>query len=260
MGRFLLKCFGVGDGWACADRNHASFLYQFGKTSILIDCGESVSRGFKSSGLPCDTIDRIFLSHLHADHAGGFNMFMQGLWLEQRKKELHVHMPSEGINPLRHMLRAAYIFDELLSFKLRFEALKAGKSVATEGVQVTPFHTSHLERLRAAFHKRYPQKFEAFCFLMEVGKLRIGHSADLGSPEDLAPLLAKPLDLLVCELAHFEPAELFDYLRGREIKRIAFVHLARPLWENLKKTRQLAAKMLPGIEVSFPHDQEEISF
>jgi ribonuclease BN (tRNA processing enzyme) len=260
MGRFSLKYFGVGDGWACADRNHASFLYQFGKTSILIDCGESVSRSFKCSGLPADTIDHIFLSHLHADHTGGFNMFIQALWLEQRKKQLQVHMPAEGINPLRHMLRTAYIFDELLNFRLRFEPLKAGRSVAAGEVQVMPFHTTHLERLRAAFHKRYPQKFEAFCFLMEAGKLRIGHSADLGSPDDLAPLLAKPLDLLVCELAHFEPADLFDYLRGREIKRIAFVHLAGPFWKNLKKTRQLAAKMLPDVEISFPFDQEEISF
>ena len=35
-----VKCFGTADGWPNADRNHASFLYRFGTTHILIDCGE----------------------------------------------------------------------------------------------------------------------------------------------------------------------------------------------------------------------------
>jgi ribonuclease BN (tRNA processing enzyme) len=260
MGQTLLKCFGVGDGWPCQDRNHSSFLYRFGKVSILVDCGEPLDRSFKASGLSYDTIDRIFLSHLHADHIGGFFMFMQGLWLEGRKKGLPVHMPGEGIKPISQMLKAAYIFDELLGFRRKFEVLQAGKPVVTKGVRVTPFHSSHLECLRKTFQKKYRQKFEAFSFLIEAGKVRVGHSADLGKPEDLAPLLTKPLDLLVCELAHFKPEELFAYLGKHAIKRIAFVHLPAPLWENLKKTRQLAAKMLPGVQISFPQDQEEIVF
>src|ERR1051325_11930468 len=40
MAEFSLTCFGVGDGWPCADRKHAAFLYRFGHATILIDCGE----------------------------------------------------------------------------------------------------------------------------------------------------------------------------------------------------------------------------
>ncbi|EEF59901.1 MBL fold metallo-hydrolase [Pedosphaera parvula] len=260
MSQLSVKCFGVGDGWPCADRNHSSFLYRFGKTSFLIDCGEPLDRSYKASGLSYDAFDRIFLSHLHADHIGGFFMLMQGLWLESRKKELLVHMPREGLKPLRQMLNAACIFDELLEFRLRFEALRAGTAVLSKDVRVTPFRSTHLDRLRKTFQKKYPQKFEAFCFLIEAGKMRIGHSADIGSPEDLAPLLSKPLDLLVCELAHFRPEELFDYLQQHEIKRIAFIHLGRSHWEHLKKIRRLSIKMLPDVEIHFPKDQEEIRF
>lgn len=260
MSQFSLKCFGVGDGWPSADRNHSSYLYQFGKISFLIDCGESVDRSYKASGLPYDAFDRIFLSHLHSDHIGGFFMFMQGLWLESRKRELPVHMPREGLKPVKQMLNAAYIFDELLDFELRLEALQSGKACSFKGIRVTPFRTSHLDRLRKAFQKKYPQKFEAFCFLIEAGKLRIGHSADLGKPEDLAPLLDKGLDLLVCELAHFRPEELFSYLQKHRIKRVVLTHLARVHWENMKMVRRLAARMLPGVEVFLPKDQDEISF
>src|SRR5579871_3995560 len=71
-GKFTLRCLGVGDGWPSADRHHSAFLYRLGKTSLLIDCGDGVSGGFKSTRLPYDLVDHIFLSHLHADHFGGF--------------------------------------------------------------------------------------------------------------------------------------------------------------------------------------------
>jgi hypothetical protein len=90
--------------------------------------------------------------------------------------------------------------------------------------------------------------------LFRCGRLRIGHSGDLGRPDDLEPMLKQPLDLLVCEMAHFPPEELFFYLRGRDIKRVVFVHLARPYHEQLADTRRLATKMLPDIPLTFARD------
>ena len=81
-----------------------------------------------------------------------------------------------------------------------------------------------------------------------------------GSPEDLEPLLRRPLDLLVCELGHFSPEHLFGYLAGHDIKRAVFVHLARALREDFARTRRLAAKMLPKIPHTFARDLEQIAF
>ena len=260
MDEFSLKCFGVGDGWPCADRNHSSFLYRFGKTSLLLDCGEGFSSRFKASGLPYDTIDALFISHLHADHFAGLFMLLQGFWLERRKKSLPVFLPADGVKPIGQMLKAAVLFPELLRFKLTFQALRASKAVLRNGVRVTPFPTSHLERLRRTYQKKYPQRFAAYCFLIEAGTIRIGHSADLGRPDDLEPLLQKPLDLLVCELAHFRAESLFRYLNGRDIRRIIFVHLGRRYWERLDETRRLARKMLPGIPFTFARDHQQFNF
>ena len=79
------------------------------------------------------------------------------------------------------------------------------------------------------------------------------------APEDLEPTLDKTVDLLVCELAHFSAEDLLRYLCGRDIRRIAFVHLARKYWENIKATRRLASKMLGGIPFSFPKAGEELT-
>ena len=249
-----LTCFGVGDGFPCADRNHASFLYRLGKASILVDCGEPIDGRFQASGLSYDLIDRIFISHLHADHVGGFLMLMQGCWLQGRRKELPVHVPGDAIRPLRDMLEATLLFEELLKFRLNLKAIQPRKPVRIRDARVTPFPTTHLDRTRADFHKKYRGVFASYCFLLETGRLRIGHSADLGRPEDLEPLLARPLDLLVCEMAHFAPEAIFSYLRGRRIKRVAFVHLARSYWANINQVRRVAAKMLPDIPHLFPKD------
>src|SRR5580765_3314919 len=254
-----IRCFGVGDGMASADRNHSSYLYNFGEVSLLLDCGEPISRSFKASSLDYNLIDRILISHMHADHFGGLFMLLQGFWLEKRTKDLHVHLPAEGIQPLRQMLDAAFLFEELMPFRLILSPWSSGQTVSLKpDIRITPFPTTHLQGLRKRFETKYPGDYAAFCFLLETEGHRIGHSADLGSPRDLEPLLAKPLELLVCEVAHFKPEDLFSLLKGRDIKRIVFTHVARHHWERLEETRRLAARYLPETSFSFPRDLELI--
>jgi hypothetical protein len=152
------------------------------------------------------------------------------------------------------MLQAGLLFDEMLRFRLQLRPAKPGKPVKVGAARVTPFDTTHLDSFRARFGKKYRNDFSAHCFLIEAGGRRIGHSADLGRPEDLEPLLQRPLDLLVCELAHFPPEKIFSYLRGRGIGRVIFVHLNRACWENLGRTRRLAAKLLPDTPCTFARD------
>lgn len=251
-----LTCLGVGDGWPCPDRNHASFLYRFGKTSLIVDCGEPVDGRLQASGIRHDAVDGIFISHLHSDHFGGFFMFMQGMWLGKRSRDLPVYLPQGAIKPLRGMLHAAFLFNELLGFRLNLLPLIGEKPVVVRGVRVTPFLTTHLDGMRARFGRKYRSDFSAYCLLLESGGLRVGHSADLGCPQDLEPLLAKPLDLLVCELAHFPPEKIFAYLKGRKIGRLVFVHLGRDQWKNLGRVRRLAARMLPELPHTFAHDDQ----
>jgi ribonuclease Z len=255
-----LTCFGVGDGMPCADRNHSSYLYRLGETTLLFDCGEPLSRSYKASGLSYDLFDRLFISHLHADHIGGFFMFIQSLWLEQRQKDLVVHVPAEGLEPLQRMLRAGYLFDEVLPFRLKFEAWQPSTAVKQGSIRVTPFPTTHLDHFRRAYQAKYPADYAAFSFLLETPQGRIVHSADLGAVTDLDALLTQPLHLLVCELAHFRAEDLFDYLRSRSVERLVLMHLGRPYWDRFEETRKLAAKMLPGMNVLFPRDLDRITF
>lgn len=86
MSALSVKCFGVGDGVPNVDRSHSSYLYRFSDVSVLIDCGEPVSRSLKAGGIGSDAIDRLIISHLHSDHFGGFFMLLQSFgWSSDAK-------------------------------------------------------------------------------------------------------------------------------------------------------------------------------
>jgi hypothetical protein len=182
------------------------------------------------------------------------------LWLKQRTRALPVFLPKDGIGPVRQMLEAGCIFEELLLFPAQFHALHTHESIQIGNVRVTPFRTTHLDNFRRRFQKRYPQNFDAFCFLMQTETLRVGHSADIGAPEDLAPILEQPLDLLVCELAHVNPEELFRFLKGYPIQRLVLIHLAQPQLERVDELRALAAEYFVHSQVTFAVDGHEAAF
>ena len=254
MSTVALQALGTGDGWASDRRGHSAFLFHLEDSTLLMDCGEPVGRSLRATGVQPDELDGILLSHLHCDHVGGFFMLMQGFWLDQRTRDLTVHMPEEGLEPVRRMLDAAYIFEELMAFKLDFTPITAGETILVGAIGVTSFPTTHLVQLREHFSGKHPAKFEAFCFLMETDNATVAHSADIGALEDLEQLLQKPVDLLVCELAHVKPAVLFEYLAGQKIGRVAFTHVSRPYRENFDELKTQAATALGELPHTFLDD------
>ncbi|HNQ88158.1 MAG TPA: MBL fold metallo-hydrolase [Verrucomicrobiota bacterium] len=258
MGECTLQCFGVGDGWPSSDRSHSAFLYRLGESTILVDCGEPVGRSLKGTGYSYDAIDRILLTHLHFDHIGGLFMLLQGFWLEGRRRPLTLHLPAEGIAPIRQMLEAGYLFPELFPFPMSFQAWDGQAAELEGGIRVTPVRTSHLDRLRAAFSAKYPRPYAAYALVLEGVGLRIVHTGDVGSIDDLPPLLGAPTDLLVCELAHIELEPLLAFLRRQPIRRVVFVHLERPLWQDLDTTRQRILEGLGTIPFTVARDGDRL--
>ena len=262
MSKATFQALGTGDGWAGDRRGHSAFLFTLKNSTLLLDCGEPVSRRLRAAGVQPDDLDGIVLSHLHCDHVGGFFMLMQGFWLDQRNRDLTIHLPAEGVEPVRRMLDAAYIFEELMACALNFTPLQEGASFEVGSITVTPHPTTHLDQLKASFGEKYPADFEAFSFVLENEDTRIAHSADIGGLEDLKPLLTQPVDLLVCELAHVEPDELFAYLKDHpagHIGQVAFTHLSRPYRADLEGMQAQATAALGDLPHKFLNDGDVIT-
>jgi len=88
---------GTVSGIPSKGRNHPAIVleyYEEGKDTLLFDCGEGTQRQLMSSGISFMDIDKIFISHWHADHFAGLIGLIQTMNLEKRRKELKIFGPE----------------------------------------------------------------------------------------------------------------------------------------------------------------------
>jgi len=260
MGSNQLFFLGTSDGVSSPNRAHASILLTLDDTVLLLDCGEPCSHTLVKHGTPADLIDAILISHMHSDHVGGFPMVIQWFWLAGRARKLPVYMPKEGIDPFKRLLRATYLFDELLKFGLQMHPLHQGQEIRIGKARVEARLNHHLAGLKNSFYSRYRNRFESFSYRVTRGGVSVVYSGDLAAPGDLAPLLKQRTTVLVVELAHFEPETLFRTAAEFEIDRIVITHLGGHVQSALPRTKKIAEKYFPKKKVVFAQDGMTVEF
>lgn len=259
MNTCSLKFLGTANGYPSSHRSHSCFLYNFAGLKFLIDCGEPASRNFNLNNISWNDPGSIIISHIHFDHCGGLFMLLQSFWVKRRKDPLSVFIPQEAIEPISQLLKLACIAPEVLPFQLTLEPILHNQPIILGNAVITPILNSHLDIFRKSLAV-YNYSYQSFSFLITWNKIRIAHTADIGSTKDIGKLLNNPVDLLLCELSHIQPQELFKVLSLRKVKKLALVHLD-DRWENSKPfIEELAQKYLPQTEVLFPEDNDEIYF
>lgn len=255
----FVKCFGTGPGKSDGRRAYSAYFFQLDQTGLMVDCGEPLSLSFKKAQGDVNGFDALLISHTHPDHIGGFLSFIQSLRHGERKKPLPVHLPAHAIPALTGLMRAAYIFPERLPFTLSFHKLRASKTFSIGPLRITPHPTAHLAPVGQKA-KRHGIPLEAYSFVFEGDGWAVAHSGDIGSEQDLRPLLALPLIMLVVELAHAKPEKLFQLIAQSRVERTAFVHLKDSQWEQRAALKQQAAAILKRKKAFFPKDGQEIAF
>jgi len=91
---FEVVFLGTGSGIPSRRRNHASIWIRHEGECLLWDCGEGTQRQLLHANLNFMKIDRIFITHWHADHWAGLIGLIQTMNMEKRKKTLYIYAPE----------------------------------------------------------------------------------------------------------------------------------------------------------------------
>jgi ribonuclease BN (tRNA processing enzyme) len=247
---------GTGPGNGAAGRFQSSILLEVEENFVLLDAGEPCGLRLLEIGVPLADLDAVWITHTHADHIGGLPMLLQASWLHGRRRPLPLGVPSHLSEPLRTWLDAILLPSQVLSFPLDIFQWQSGIAITLNGVVVLPHTTTHLDQIRQRVGNL---AIESFLFEIIAAGKRFIYSGDLGSPEDLRARLDKPVDLLICELAHFSPQELINVLRGSSIGTLCLTHVSTDLDEQREDLPMLFEREVAGVDaVYLPDDGESI--
>jgi len=121
---------GTVSGIPSLTRNHASIVLEYftdEKEVFLFDCGEGAQKQLMKSDVSFMDVDKIFITHWHADHFAGLIPLIQTMNLEKRNKALTIFAP-EAERFVSNILDLGY-------FGLRFPVKAV--NVPFEGSEIT---------------------------------------------------------------------------------------------------------------------------
>ncbi|MBA3943134.1 MAG: MBL fold metallo-hydrolase [Herpetosiphonaceae bacterium] len=209
-----------------------------GESHLILDAGDGASSLLMRHGYDHRRIRSIFISHMHADHHAGLIQLLKTCMHLEKRDELIILAPAEGIPAFKAYLDASYLFEEWLGFPIRWLPL-TGLVELPGGGMLRAYPNAHLSwvsqrvteipRLRDRTYAA-----ESYCAVYEFAACRVVYAGNLHGPQgsdEMAPFV-EPCDLLIAELAHVDPVELGRFLAGRAIGNTVVVHF-HPRWDQV---------------------------
>ncbi|MFC6838096.1 MBL fold metallo-hydrolase [Halomarina ordinaria] len=218
---------GSGDTVGSGGRLQTCIHVATDESRFLLDCGASSLPALKREGVDPNTVDAIFLTHLHGDHFGGIPFFVLDAQLvSKREAPLLVAGPPGTETRVEAAMDVLFpgLSEVEQAFDVTYREYGAGESVVDEDVEVTPFEVVHPSgapayALRAAFDGRV-----------------LTYSGDTEWTESLAAA-ARGADLFVCEAYfyeksvpyHLDYATLRSHLGTLDCDRVVLTHMSEDM-------------------------------
>jgi ribonuclease BN (tRNA processing enzyme) len=141
-----LTVVGCGDAFGSGGRLQTCYLVDASSTRFLIDCGATALIGFNKLGLDPNSVETIFISHLHGDHYSGLVW-----WLVHAQHVAKRTAPLTVVGPVGVQARFEAAAEALFPgsttiqrrYDLRFLELTREKPMDVGPVRVTPFEVKH---------------------------------------------------------------------------------------------------------------------
>lgn len=236
--------FGSSHGVPEPNRRASSALIEVDENRYFIDMGTQSIEELITRRMPVESVKGIFITHMHGDHSDGLISFLDLCTWYYQNADPAVFLPEPYEDSIAAM--GAWLKCTGITMRpFRFSPVKEGLLYRDEAITVHAFRTQHTDF--------------SYAYLVEAQGKRVLFSGDLShmGPQADFPVsvLEKPLDLAICESAHFPATAYLPVFEGQpNLKQLCFNH-----YSDLHLASVLAmTEALPGVKVFRAMDGTEI--
>ncbi len=143
---------GTGLPFPNPKRRGPGYVVRAGSKGFLVDCGSGVVVRLVEAGVPLDSIEHLFITHLHSDHYIDLGHFIICRWIYGDDSPWHIYGPA-GIRRMVDRLLEMHRPDLEMRMKIRtakrelpnivVHEIDQGLAAEIDGVRVTAFDVEH---------------------------------------------------------------------------------------------------------------------
>ena len=221
--------FGSSHGVPEPNRKCSAAMVSVGENNYFIDMGVQVIDGLITRGIPITSVKGVFLTHMHGDHTNGLISFLDLCSWYFKDTDPAVYIPG-SVETVTAAARGWLAVNGTEMRPFRFFEVNAGVIFDDGALRVTAYRTKHIGI--------------SYAYLLEAEGKRVFFSGDMchqGPAEDFpVEIFEKPVDLAICEAAHFSPVKYLPILEGQPVKKVCINHYSERFRQGMiefKETR-----------------------
>jgi ribonuclease BN (tRNA processing enzyme) len=229
-----LRFLGTGDAFGSGGRFNTCFYVEHCHGTFLIDCGASSLIPMRKFGVDPNSIQAIFISHLHGDHFGGLPfLILDAQLVSRRTASLTVAGPAGLSDRLFAAMDVLFPSSSQIKrhFALDIVELEPEKAQDVLGVTVTPYLVKH------------PSGAPSFALRFEADNQVVCYSGDTEWVDNLLAA-ARNADLFLVEAYFFDKpikfhlnfATLASKLPKSGAKRVILTHMSTEMLSRARET------------------------
>jgi len=204
------------------DRKCSSIMIEVKDKIYFVDMGTPAIDALRTRGRNIDDVKGVFITHMHGDHTNGLIQFVDLITWYFKTPNPVIVLPDP---------KAEQVINEWLNLTLNGHQSTLEYRQTKEGVvyddgvlKVTAFPTRHCPGSHA--------------YLLEAEGKTVLCTGDLSRPAEDFPYVGRPLDLLICESAHFPTTDYLPVLAKQEAKQVCVTHYSSRRMLSLYEFRQ----------------------
>lgn len=240
-----ISFLGTGHGIPEPNKGCSSALIEVGDRRYIIDMGTNTAEKLITKGLRLEAINAIFITHMHGDHTNGFIQFIELCNWAFKDADPAIYFP-EDVEQIKSAIGAWMLCNHQQMREFDFRGVSAGLIYDDGVIKITAYRTEHIA--------------VSYAYLIECEGKRVLFTGDLSSrigPDDFpTEVFEKPLDLAICDGAHFDSTRYFPIFDGNpNIKRLCISHYS----EKYTPTVIALKNMFPELNPFLAKDGMEIT-